>query len=292
MYISLIEKIRAIKRDISDVFYCKVEGNSINSEDEIVFEKGFFFILCTNGTTFISDFHQDYILQKGDLLILTPSIACILKSQDRDFSMICLYIVPDYFDCLPEGEPMYQQLTYFLNNYRLPILHLGMSCYEYLLNTATLFANYSDSFSLHKNSIVRHLCSFYLLLISDILYRNNKSVPAHIKRSNEIFRNFKKLLVLYYRKQHSISFYASKLNISTTYLSRIVKKITGRTVCFHISELICSDAKYFLECTDMDIKEITHTLGFSDQSAFGKFFLKKTGCSPLKFRQKKVVLES
>ena len=37
----------------------------------------------------------------------------------------------------------------------------------------------------------------------------------------------------------------------------------------------------------MEVKEIADTLGFSDQSAFGKFFAKKTGLSPLKYRQER-----
>jgi len=50
--------------------------------------------------------------------------------------------------------------------------------------------------------------------------------------------------------------------------------------------MLCSDARRMLECTDMDIKEIADALGFSDQSVFGKFFMRKTGVSPLKFRMK------
>lgn len=36
----------------------------------------------------------------------------------------------------------------------------------------------------------------------------------------------------------------------------------------------------------MDINKIADTLGFSDQSVFGKFFLRKTGLSPMRFRLK------
>ena len=86
-----------------------------------------------------------------------------------------------------------------------------------------------------------------------------------------------------YRQHHDIGFYAESLHISTTYLSRIVKHITGHTVRFHISELLCADARKLLECTNLDIKEIAEKLGFSDQSVFGKFFVKKTGLSPMKF---------
>ncbi|EEF75723.1 hypothetical protein BACCOPRO_01214 [Phocaeicola coprophilus DSM 18228 = JCM 13818] len=42
-----------------------------------------------------------------------------------------------------------------------------------------------------------------------------------------------------------------------------------------------------LECTDLDVQEISNQLGFSDQSVFGKFFIRQTGLSPLKFRMRK-----
>ena len=89
-----------------------------------------------------------------------------------------------------------------------------------------------------------------------------------------------------YKKHHDILFYANNLNISTTYLSRIVKNITGHTVHFHISELLCTEAKRLLDTTDMGIKEIADELDFSDQSVFGKFFVKATGVSPLKYRKR------
>ena len=73
--------------------------------------------------------------------------------------------------------------------------------------------------------------------------------------------------------------------MSTTYLSRVVKQTTGRTVRFHLSELICADARRLLECTDMDVKEIADFLGFPDQSVFGKFFARKPGLPPLRYRQ-------
>ena len=80
--------------------------------------------------------------------------------------------------------------------------------------------------------------------------------------------------------------FSDRLNISTTYLSRIVKATSGHTVRFHLSELLSIEAKRLLENTDMDINKIADTLGFSDQSVFGKFFLRKTGLSPMRFRLK------
>lgn len=254
----------------------------------IVLSEGFYLVLVTNGTALIADSYREYTLGENELLVLTPSLAVTLGTADADFSMICVYIQPAYFDTLPDGQPMYSGLVRFLGAYTLPILHLRLTDYTYLRQTLALFlSGCPDSYTLNREGIGRHLCSFLLLQVANMLSQDNEQSAVSVHRSGEVFRNFKKLLVEHYRTHHHIAFYAERLNISTTYLSRIVKRTTGRTVYFHVSEILCAEARRLLGSTDLDIKEIADRLGFSDQSAFGKFFLKKTGMSPLKFRLRK-----
>ena len=253
----------------------------------VVIKQGFFFLLVTNGTIAITDAFHRYTLSDHQLLVLTPSTDSLLSDASPDFSMSALYITPDYFDSLPDGQPVYNQVARYLGNYQLPIFQLSDAQTAYLEKTMSLFSEQLASMQLYREGVIRHLCSFLLLQITEALCQENRNTPVCVKRSNEIFRNFKKLLVYHYRENHSIQFYADQLHISTTYLSRIVKGLTGHTVCFHVSELLCADARKLLECTDMDIKEIADYLGFSDQSVFGKFFIRKTGLSPLKFRMRK-----
>lgn len=270
-------------------------GNTLSSRIEhthlqeipVVIKQGFFFLLVTNGTIAITDAFHRYTLSSNQLLVLTPSTESVLSDASTDFSMATLYIAPDYFDSLPDGQPVYNQVARHLGNYLLPIFQLSDSQAAYLEKTMSLFSEQLASMQLYREGVIRHLCSFLLLQITEALCQENRNTPVCVKRSNEIFRNFKKLLVYHYRENHSIQFYADQLHISTTYLSRIVKGLTGHTVCFHVSELLCADARKLLECTDMDIKEIADYLGFSDQSVFGKFFMRKTGLSPLKFRMRK-----
>ena len=275
--------------------YFEIEGN-MGFEDDLLLEKGFFVLLCLRGEAVVSDRVRSYRFCCGDLLILTPSMTGRLPKGSEDIHLSCLYIVPWYFDSLSDGQPMYDQFMKYLGHYQLPILHLERSACEHLKSVAALFPKCTEEmFRLHGNGIGRHLCSLYLLMIADILYRDNRPESARIDRSSEIFRQFKKLLVEHYREQHDIAYYAGQLNISTTYLSRMVKKVTGRTVYSHLAEFIGSDAKKLLECTDLDVKEIADILGFSDQSVFGKFFRRKTGISPLKYRlrnERKALTES
>ncbi len=271
---------------MEDILHHSIIKYSFEKDEYIILEKGFFILLIMNGTASLDNAVQQYKIKKNDLIILTPSMTHKLHEKSHDFTITCIYIHPDYFDTLSDGQVMYHQLSRFTNQYNIPILSLNTDTLSYLQETMHLISESLEQFRFYKSGIISHLCNFLLLQITDILCQNNQEVSICIKRTDEIFRNFKKLSSHNYRKHHDILFYANNLNISTTYLSRIVKNITGHTVHFHISELLCTEAKRLLDTTDMGIKEIADELGFSDQSVFGKFFVKATGVSPLKYRKR------
>lgn len=211
----------------------------------------------------------------------------MLHHASPDFTFTCICLVPEYFDSLPGSQLLYSQLAEFIQVDHLPIVSLKPEKSRYLRQTFDLFSSDLRGFKIYTHGIISHLCCLLLLQTADTFCQSNRHMPVYVKRSGEIFRKFRKLLTAHYRQHHDIGFYADELHISTTYLSRIVKQTTGNTVRFLISELLCADARRMLVCTDLDIKEIASQLGFSDQSVFGKFFVKKTGLSPLKFRLRK-----
>lgn len=259
----------------------------LSPHDRATIGKGFFFVFVESGTALLTDIHQDYAIKGEDLIVLSPSLAATLHHASPDFTFTCICLVPEYFDSLPGSQPLYSQLAEFIQADHLPIVSLKPEKSRYLRQTFDLFSSDLRGFKIYTHGIISHLCCLLLLQTADTFCQSNRHMPVYVKRSGEIFRKFRKLLTAHYRQHHDIGFYADELNISTTYLSRIVKQTTGNTVRFLISELLCADARRMLVCTDLDIKEIASQLGFSDQSVFGKFFVKKTGLSPLKFRLQK-----
>lgn len=259
----------------------------LSPHDRATIGKGFFFVFVESGTALLTDMHQDYTIKGEDLIVLSPSLAATLHHASPDFTFTCICLVPEYFDSLPGSQLLYSQLAEFIQVDHLPIVSLKPEKSRYLRQTFDLFSSDLRGFKIYTHGIISHLCCLLLLQTADTFCQSNRHMPVYVKRSGEIFRKFRKLLTAHYRQHHDIGFYADELHISTTYLSRIVKQTTGNTVRFLISELLCADARRMLVCTDLDIKEIASQLGFSDQSVFGKFFVKKTGLSPLKFRLRK-----
>lgn len=107
------------------------------------------------------------------------------------------------------------------------------------------------------------------------------------KRHDEILRKFIFLLYDNYQREHSVTFYASKLCITTRYFSSVVHERSGRTPTQWINNALLAESKKLLCETYMSIKEISERLNFPNQSYFGKWFKNLAGCGPLDFRNGK-----
>ena len=183
--------------------------------------------------------------------MLTPGVTGLIDTCGTAGDTDLLYIAPKFFDSLPDGQPLYQQLTWLRGDGDMPFLHLDTGQAGLLRQTLALIARLPQSVRTCRESMLRHLCGVLLLQITDLVSRTNGKGPVSVKHADEIFRSFKRLLVGHYRACHTIGFYARQLHISETYLARIVRRTTGRTVRDQIAELLCADAKKLLECTDL-----------------------------------------
>lgn len=113
-------------------------------------------------------------------------------------------------------------------------------------------------------------------------------VIATTKPQEVIFRNFINNLQNEKKKRQPVSYYAEQLCISSKYLSTIVKQASNRTVMEWIHEYVNADIEYYLYNTSMSIKEICHTLNFTNLSFFGKYVKTQFGCSPRKLRARSI----
>ena len=85
-----------------------------------------------------------------------------------------------------------------------------------------------------------------------------------------ILRKFITLLMLHYKTEHSVPFYAREMNITPQYLTSIIKSQTGRSVNNFIYEMLYSEARNLLALSEFSIQQIASELQFSDQASFSK----------------------
>jgi AraC-like DNA-binding protein len=81
-----------------------------------------------------------------------------------------------------------------------------------------------------------------------------------------------------------VEFYASEMGITPKYLSLILKKKSGRNASKLIDEAVVYEAKRLLKYSGLSIQEISNKLNFASQSFFGKYFKRRVGVSPSRYK--------
>ncbi len=78
---------------------------------------------------------------------------------------------------------------------------------------------------------------------------------------------------------------SENLNVSPSYLSDMLRSLTGQNAQQHIHNKLIDKAKEKLSATSLTVSEVAYYLGFEHPQSFSKFFKTKTNLSPLEFRR-------
>lgn len=141
------------------------------------------------------------------------------------------------------------------------------------------------SHHLQRLLIQNTLMGFFIEMGNIFSERKEYNTPSSLTRKEELFESFLRILYMYCKEQHVVSFYAEQLYITPQYLSLILKELTGRSANKWIDEALMQEAKILLKAPQATVQQVADALHFSDQSTFGKFFKKHAGMSPMEYRK-------
>ena len=129
----------------------------------------------------------------------------------------------------------------------------------------------------------------YSLFLVDLSVIEERSVPIHrfSPRVEELFLRFIQLLPQHFVEHRDIAFYADCLCITTTYLSRVVRQVSGRTVADYIDQMLLMESSWLLQTTPLTVAQIADRLHFAETTTFARFFKRMKGCTPKEFRNDK-----
>ena len=225
----------------------------------------------------------------GCVMVISSSHLFRVAECSDDCHAMCLMVGEDFMYRMDSVDMIYKRIRYGVKLYAQPLITLSPSETERIKNRLTELAQAIENVNhlYYKEVVLNRLFGVYLDL-SDVIDRRDGFAPSEqSSRRESIVKSFVELLTTHYRTQHTVDFYASQLNLSAHYLTLIVKNVTGRSVSDFIYWMLYSDARALLDDSKLSVQEITALLNFSDQSAFGKFFRRRSGLSPLDYRKQR-----
>jgi len=165
------------------------------------------------------------------------------------------------------------------------IYHLTVEKHKSVSDVFNIIHNIVRHQHINKVEMIQSMFNVLRLILEELPYEE-RSISHDFKHKKEVYEIFLHHLYRNFRKERQIRFYASNMNVSTAYLSRLVKEISGSTINEHVTSLIYKEACNLLSHSDMSIGEIADALSFSDQSALTNFFKMRAGMTPLTYRNK------
>lgn len=148
------------------------------------------------------------------------------------------------------------------------------------------YYNNQDEFS--RDIIIGYIDS--ILKYSQRFYK--RQFINRTELSGKVVSKFNESLSVYFDKGFlaekglpTVKLMASNLNLSSRYLSDLLKKETGKTALELIHIFLIAEAKNMLKGSDTNIAETAYTLGFENLPYFSRLFKKEVGISPNQFKR-------
>ena len=244
------------------------------------------FTLVIEGWLSIVYNNKQLMLHPGDIYIYSPGMPVLIAAASSDYRAICLMADEQTTIELPSVRDLVHTAYAPIVQLHEPKLSLPPEESHHMEQRMREIIGYLHSDHLYKKEILRMLYAAFLLDMQNAQQNSitRQQIPPRVE---EIFIGFIRLLPHYFTQHHDIAFFASQLNITPVYLSRVVRQVTGRTVIDYINQMLVMEASFLLRTSPLSITQIAEHLHFADTPSFSKFFLRMKGVNPRRYRMEK-----
>ena len=273
-------------KDWDGKLYCtETDGAmSFRSNETHGFMAAYSFTLVTQGSLTFRYNDAEMTIRPNDLYIYSPGMSVTVLAATDDYHGICLMADEQATFEAPNVRDLVHLAYKPIVQLHEPRVTLPREDARRLAGKMREIIAYLHSNHIYKSHILQMLYGVFLLDLQNVQERAvaHRQTPPRIE---ELFMGFIRLLPRHFAAQHGIAFYASQLNISPVYLSRIVRQVSGRTVVDYINQMLLTEASFLLRTTSLSVGQIADRLHFADTASFSKFFTRMQGQSPINYRR-------
>lgn len=241
--------------------------------------------------------HTDHIingdkvrLNKGELLFLNQNATQeILKAGNNDIA-VNFIILPEFFDqslkMIGEEENMVRDFLISClrsENSNIGYLHFKVTDVLPIQNLVenliwTLINNVQNKRSINQLTMG--------ILFLQLMNHTDKVTTGKNNFEQELLLIILKFIEEHY-KDGELSRLAEELHFDLYWISRTIKKLTGKTYTELVQTKRLNQTIFLLNNTNMSIADIGYAVGYDNLSYFHRIFKKRYGVSPKQYRKTK-----
>lgn len=126
------------------------------------------------------------------------------------------------------------------------------------------------------------------VLVAVLRLRIGRANPVETtsRRDHDVMVRYRALLETHFKEERGLGFYVDALGVTRARLNAACKARTGKTASDLLHDRIVMEAKRYLVYTESSAAQVAHMTGFDDPAYFNRFFAKRVGMSPGRFRRK------
>ena len=231
-----------------------------------------------------------YDFSNGGMLFAAPNqlLANCSTEVEKTCSMYTLLVHPDFFLGYPIAKKIKQYgfFSYAANE----ALHLSE---KEAATIISIFNNIEEELNSRIDDFSQDVIISQIELLLNYANRFYKRQFLTRKASSSnLLQQLEEILDKYFDHERSgtegiptVQFLSDNLNISPSYLSDMLRSLTGQNAQQHIHQKLIEKAKEKLSTTSLTVSEVAYELGFEHPQSFSKLFKTKTSLSPLEFRR-------
>ena len=221
-------------------------------------------ITVTDGKLIVTVDKNEYLLERGKMILIFPNQVHELKSVGESSHYLCIFS--------PKLVAAYSKLTHASipqSNLFSPSTHL-----------------IEDFLSLHQdNSLIKSKGLLYSICAEfdrDAAYRNRET------SSGELLPTIFKFVENNFSTRCSLSDLAKSTSYSYEYLSKYFRRHTGITFTDYVCGYRINEARYVLQNSELSILQVSLECGFDSLRSFNRNFKKVLGITPSEYRAKSI----
>ena len=244
-------------------------------------------LICRKGRATLSVNYKDWEMFEGAVITVFPNDVVELKEVKNELEFEVLKYNPSL---LREASLQLEQTVY--SSLRADRCRQDTPVVTNIINNifSLLKVYFDQSECTCISQLVLCQLKAFFIGFHEYLQRNPQYRPDDVKSSRvrELFNHFMVLLERDYKQSRDVNYYANLMNITSKYLTNIVRQVTGHTPKTIIDQYVILQLKMQLKRSGQSIKEMAWEYHFTDVSFFCRYFKKHTGLTPQQVKKYEV----